>query len=1253
MFLLLIDTIDSATSALSSLCLKMDGGPAVVLDGNIGAATAPPLRPFSVVLAPGTTVNMRGGSGRFVRYLYCSDTQGTGGLPAAAVDKRSSGLDSGIDRSSAPRLSDVIVAVKAQPCALHLFRGRQLCRVVEFNSPVVDVAGVLPRPPQPPEVHLLLCVVVCRDGTTYALPTADVLEGRRHNKANTAAGVSTATGKSVEGFKKQQTGDSEIASTINLTQNKHKAQSTHRAPPASSSTTASKVGIFEDLAPTLVEDTSPSSQETQQRQGIHGGDVVTANGGGDGGRSSTGATSSAIPLGGLILRADDRWVVCTHFGARRVASCPGGIAAVVGIVDRASLYGLPASGIDTGGGGSGVGFPTKKTRFVSTLDGVDGAAPTTVSVVWAEEQRHGADGDATGVESTGLAIGDNKGGFPLPHRMFRALFGTELALSANPFQRHRPASPAADDRNETYAAHATVKSRNCVANSPAVLLVGDETGAVRWTPLHPCPGVVGGVLANLGGQAVVATLPQLDSEGKAVGLLAVGGKGAVLSLTEAPRRTSRKRPRPKTTGETSERTDLGCVLRRVFKLPFKVSSGCSTPGFLVHCHAGALFATAIPLAVSWEEDRQVRDVWGAEGEAFDCSDTPACLRPIRLPLPCETIDVAVARILADDERTREPKRSPITPPSVRTLVISLTARGRLVGFLAPGSTEELEGWGLDTGKGGVRVGGTAGIERRVRCQLERLSNVGLQCAALSAESVKRDAEIRILRGATRLIPTLVATCDGGGSNGNSGNWKGGVVPPALRHAVSMGPDTEQAGTSFDDASGEAGLGDTLRVRLLVKLWSLDGALAADLPEPSAEGVGRWFLVTQVLSETAASAGGGGMMSRATAEGWAWSTSAAVPMSSLRQGRAWSRSLPLTLPSARPVVVTSWLQFCFARDVCVSENAAGGPAARGITAAMPAAVGLGGKRRGIEAAEGVCVELGRARFDILDWGAPLPSVPASTAAVRAAAAGSGTCFCGPEIAIAGFLEHSSKGPTGRARSVGGGAFASRFSLAASASLATQLPVVWGSFRLLVASLDDDAGALLSRLVRTSVSPSVGSAHHDALAPAIGARFGALGGGSDLAEVAVRVAGQVAVLRAYPCSGAREAEMARGGSGGDGGGAEAAGSRRHAEKVIEIAVTCSHEVMSPLVRQALLRRARVLKDRNGGDESRGEAAARLARELHPLRQAMTDVSDSARALGVARAREGPQLATAKEAISLLGTVGEIYQTLRRQQGGGAVV
>lgn len=1234
-------------------------------DSDAGAAKAPPPRPFSVVLAPGTTVNMRGGSGHFVRYLYCGDTQATGRLTSGAADKRSSsGLNSGSSStSSAPPLSDVIIAVKAQPCTLHLFRGRRLCRVVEFDSPVVDVAGVLPRPPQGPEAQLLLCVVVCRDGTTYALPAAEVLEGRRQAPADTPGRVSTVTGHSVGGSKKQQNGDNDTAPATVLTQNKHKAQNNDRAPPSSSSSTAaSKVDIFEDLAPTMVDDIPLSSKHPQQRHGSHAGNGTTANGGGDGGRSSVATGSGTIPLAGLVLRAHNRWVVCTHFGARRVASCPGDIAAVVGIVDRASLYGLPAGSSDTGSGG-GV-LPTTRARFVCTVDGVDGAAPTTVTVVWAGEQRQVAGGGTARIDSTGVAIGDNKGGFPLPPRVFRALFGAELALSATPFPRHQPAAPAADDRSDTCVARAAESSRSGPANGPAVLLVGDEMGTVRWAPLHPCPGVVGGVLANLGDQAVVATVPQLDSEGKVVGLLAVGAKGGVLSLTETPRRTSRKRARPETAagggldgetitveGDRPEGTGPPCLRRRVFKLPFRVSSGCSTPGFLVHCHAGALFATAIPQEVPPEEELEGRDVRGAGGKLLDCSDTQTSLRPVRLPLPSETIDVAVARVLADDDGTHVLKHSPTTPRSVRTLVVSLSARGRLVGFLAPSSTEELEGWGLDTGKGGVRVGGTAGIERRVRCQLERLSNVGLQCAALSAESVKRDAEIRILRGATRLIPTLVAAC--GGGNGTSGSWDGGAVSPALGHAVSMGPDAEQTATSFDEVMGEAGLSDTLRVRLLVKLWSLDGARATGLPKPGAEGAGRWFLVTQVVSEMAVGpADGGWMTSGATAEGWAWSTSAAVPMSSLRQGRAWSKSLPLTLPSARPVVVTSWLQFCFAGDVCVSESAAGGGAARETAARVPAG-GCGSEICGVEAAEGVCLELGRARFDILDWGVPLPSVPASMAAVRAAAAGRGACFCGPEMAIADFLERSSKFPADRPRSAGGKAFASMFSFAASAPPVTQLPVAWGNFRLLVASLDGDSGALLARLVRNWASPSAGSAHQNAFAPAMGARSGARSGGGDSAEVAVRVAGQVAVLRAHPFPGIKAAGTVWGGGSGGGGGAQARSSQQRAEKVIEIAVTCSHEAMSPLVRQALLRRASVSKGRDGSDKARGEAAARLTRGLHPLRQAVNDVSDSARALGVARAREGPQLGTAKEALSLLGTVGGIYQTLRLQQGGGAVV
>lgn len=1175
---------------------------------------------------------MRGSSSPFIRYLNCG--QGTGEPLAGVGQKRAAGEESG-SKSSVPWLSDVIFAVKAQPCTLHLFLGRRLCRVIEFSSPIVDVAGLLP-PPAPRAGQLLfLCVVVCRDGTTYALPAAEVLEGKRGPTADTASHTeATATGCG-ENTSKKKRGSGNGNPRI----------------PAVSSTKAHELGIFDDMAPTIADDTSPSTEPSHQQES----------------RLDNCASVGGTSLAGLVLLAQDHWAICTHAGARRVATCPGSTAAIVGIIDRASLYRLP-SGFSDAGVACGAP-PITGARCLSTLGGVDGAAPTAVAVVWSGEDEEGADGGGGGggdvkrAEMVGAGtIRNTKSGFSLPRRVFMALFGAELALSATPFPSQQSESPAgaSDGNSDTRVA----LPPEGPAKSPAVLLVGDQTGSVRWAPLHRCPGVDGGILIHLGDQAVVTIDPRIDSAGKTIGLLFVGAKGVVVSLADMPRRVSRKRVRSETgveggdglDGESAsadkgqlEETTLPCLWRRDFQLPFRISAGCSIPGFLIHCHAGALFASAIPQDESSDEgDLERRVMRSTGGELLDGLGNKSFLRPVRLPLPCETIDIAVARVLTGDNGTRTSTPSLATVASERTLVMSLSARGRLIGFLAPESPEELQGWGLDTGKGGVRVGGTAGIERRVRCQLERLSSVGLQCAALSAESAKRDDELRILRGATRLIPTLVA--------GGGGDWDGGAVSPSLGYAVSMTPDLEQATAPFEEASGGAGFSDNLRVRLHVRLWSLDGVRATNLPEPGAEGPGRWFLTTQIVSETATAADrGGGKESRATAEGWAWSTSAAVPMSSLRQGRTWSTSVPVTLPSARPVVTTSWLQFLFAGgSVCVPAGATNGVAAaqRGITG------GCVGGTRVTDSAEGVCVELGCARFDILDWSLPLPSVPASMAAVRAAASGSGASFCGPQMAVADVLENNAKSPIKGPRSKGGRARSSNFAMSSAAPAGTRiLPASWGNFRLVVASTDGNTGDLLARLLGTSRDPSSTSAHHNPLAPAASVRSGGARGGDESAEVAaVRVAGQVAVFRATPCPDFKTAATVRGSSGA-GGGAEAAGLRgRRAEKTVEITVTCSHEAMSPLVRQALLRRAGAMLQSGssqGDIEIRGEAAEALSRELHPLREAVLDASDSARALEVAWARDGPQLGTAKEALSVMSKVGEIYQALRLQQGGGAAV
>ncbi|CAM9497997.1 unnamed protein product [Scytosiphon promiscuus] len=113
------------------------------------------------------------------------------------------------------------------------------------------------------------------------------------------------------------------------------------------------------------------------------------------------------------------------------------------------------------------------------------------------------------------------------------------------------------------------------------------------------------------------------------------------------------------------------------------------------------------------------------------------------------------------------------------------------------------------------------------------------------------------------------------------------------------------------------------------------------------------------------------------------------------------------------------------------------------------------------------------------------------------------------------------------------------------------------------------------------------------------------------------------------------------------------------------------MAPLVREALLCRSRALlrappRDGRGGESdvagngdgrkrglsdggvvARGDAAARLLRDVYPIGQSLVDASDEARAMGAARARDGPSADSARESLMLMYKVGEIYQSLRRQQ------
>lgn len=435
------------------------------------------------------------------------------------------------------------------------------------------------------------------------------------------------------------------------------------------------------------------------------------------------------------------------------------------------------------------------------------------------------------------------------------------------------------------------------------------------------------------------------------------------------------------------------------------------------------------------------------------------------------------------------------------------------------------------------------------------------------------------------------------------------------------------------------------MRLNLRLWPREGNRAREDLQAVAgdDGGGRWFIVTRIVAESGAvggsSDGGGfdGENADSVGEGWAWSTSALVPMGSLRQGWPWSSSVAVTLPSARPVTAISWLQFRF--------DAGGG----------------GGGGGPVDQAAGVCVELGSSRFDVLDWGVKLSSVPRSAAAVRAASRGPGSSFCGPELAIAGVLEGSSSSSF-----AGGCASSSNIDAAlqgGSVAARPAVPAAWSSFRLRLASPDRDAGALLSLLVPASTAPP----------PVSDSRNGGGGGGGGSeggaqAEIAIRVAGQVAIVRATECTGRATAGGATGEGGGRGRARAAAGATG-----VELAVTCSHAAMAPLVREALLNRASLLlvvpHEDGGGSElsvgggsggggtgsrafsgevvARGDAAARLVREIHPIKQAVADASDAVGALGATRASDGPSVESSTEALALMYRVGEIYQNLRRRQ------
>lgn len=735
----------------------------------------PEPQPFSVVLAPPASVSVPHQQPRdhriLVRYLctrkphqHARDSAGRG------------------SKQPPSSLSSIVVVVRAQPHALHLFRGRKLCRVVEFPSALADVAG-LPCGSSGASSADTLCVAVCRDGTAYALPIAEILEGaERGGDAISRNQPGKSERKPTSGGKN---GDDALTAAA--------SPASERKLGARSSSASTAVGIFDELVPTILDDSQESlSQEvaaTQQHED----------------NSGCGGGSGGVSLGGLVVQVRERWAMFTHPGVRTVAVCSdGATAAVAGIIDRAASYSITVEASNGRGGG---GTSTAATPPRGTLPGVDGAAPTTSCMVWIEEGSCG-----------GSALGDGKG-FPLPSPVFRSLFGRALAGCSS---QRLPDSAAAEDI-------AAACSKSAPPGTPSVVLIGDAAGTVRWSPAPPRPGFSGGVLASLPGEttAIVAVLPQLDAESRAVGVLLIGANGAMLGLAAATAgaassgsRASRKRPRPDEAGEHGRRdsvcgtADQGTppVSRRVYGLPFPVASACSVPGFLVHCHAGALFATTVPaVAGGCEQARRRPPVPTFDRSKIAGSNHVAAsvlpLRPVRLPLPCDAVGVAVAPVLAGDadkekSGTTTANLSPAGGASSevrRTLVVSLSCQGRLVGFLAPQSVEELEGWRLDTGRGGVRIGGSAGVERRVRGQLERLSSLGRQCAALSAESANRDREIGVVRGATVLLPPLVEAAarrimDGGG---------GAPAPTeSLAHSISMGPDTQEAAPGFSDPYGD-------------------------------------------------------------------------------------------------------------------------------------------------------------------------------------------------------------------------------------------------------------------------------------------------------------------------------------------------------------------------------------------------------------------------------------------------------------------
>ncbi|CAM9509060.1 unnamed protein product [Discosporangium mesarthrocarpum] len=1048
-----------------------------------------------------------------------------------------------------------------------------------------------------------------------------------------------------------------------------------------------EVGIYDDLAPTLIQDNAVDF----------------------GGSSSSTSCRDGNAQRGLVISAQKRWIVCTHPGVRRLTISREGSVAVSGILDRAALYTLcpRLAGWDVDRAG----------KTVDVLEGIDRGAPTTISVVWM------CDSDA----QQGAPHGDGKA-IPLPKPIFRAIFGAELALSSP-----LPPSQSGSD-----------------SSSPAAVLVGDLSGVVRWCPLTRCKGVVGGTLAALG-EPILSVLPLTHPLAGVVGLLVVGAAGAVLQLT-----VSRPDGAPPSKAGSSLESDntllpsdtMQTMLRR---LPFPVDSACSVPGFLVHCHAGAAFASPLPNGYRDSDDELLHEIgsgrpferggtWGyrRDGVRIPSSQTTTLL-PVRLPLS-NTVSVASTQILAEESRPDPIRGSktvpylgptkgsaqadsqdtsmgvvagagagsrPTSPASttgtgeeekpglVCTMVVALSSKGRIIGFRAPRTVEELEGWALDSGKGGVRVGGSVGAERRVKGQLERLSAIGSRCDALSLESARRDEEIRCLRDASIMIPELLelrqhlqglGTGQGDqrcGQGHEQGGGRGGVdragKARGIRHSVSMNPDTEAGdglGLGWPMGAGRIGAGvgpgQELRVRVTTRLWLPAGAPPGPLSHcPEGEHrEGRWFLSTVLIA---------GSGDPGEGEGQAWSSCTPIPLTALqRPGACWVSSWVVPLASPQPVRVTSWLQLRFGGAPEPSTTAPMNAPAATTTkdpALLPLPIAEGEKRNttelsGLCAAEGLCMELGSQHFDLLDWGVPVWPLPVSDAAVRGAAWGRGECFCGPNMAIADIFG-------ARAQDVGANSLGQPALGKVRQPQGPRMPhrgqkppprpfsVPWGSDRLRLVCLGVDAETALPLLLSVGGygqgygdmpgfdASKNGNAGDRAWAGA-GAGEGSGGDARDRvawgrgsSEFAVRVAGQVALVRASD-------SLAVGVSSSASRVGEEAGVR-----AIDICISCSHEAMLPLLREALLRRALAKSSAFRSTEGRfqlglreangvaGSAASRLARGLHPIADALSVAGDAVHGLVVSREREGVTPAQGREALALMGRVGEIYKGLRSQQ------